>query len=239
MNAIRNVEIFAAGTWNCDTYTTADLDGIVAAAKELDFRPALKLGHTRDVPGAPAYGWVTNLRRVGQKLVADFESMHASVVNAIRDHRYSRVSAEIYHRLKRGGKTFDHALKAVALLGADVPAVAGLVPLHKVQFAHAAFATHAYERPLYIEGESPQLRAYAASGSRWPEIRPDIVERVPTQAEMAIDRGEAGAEVHRLALEAMRAYRGMDYADALTRVLKDDPELARRYRGVASDLQVE
>ncbi len=134
-NAIRGIEVFAAGTHNGDVYTEADLDEMVRAHGELDFRPALKVGHTKDSPGAPAYGWVRNLRRVGQKLVADFTDMHDSVVDAIRKRAYDRVSSEVYFNLNRGGKKFGRALKAVALLGADVPAVAGLVPLHKVEFA--------------------------------------------------------------------------------------------------------
>jgi hypothetical protein len=135
MNVIKGVEIFKPGTHNGDTYTEQDLDDIVAASRQLDFRPALKIGHTKDEPGAPAYGWITNLRKAGGKLVADFESMHESVTQALRDRRYDRVSSEIYFNLKRGGQTFRRALKAVALLGAEVPAVAGLVPLHKMEFA--------------------------------------------------------------------------------------------------------
>jgi hypothetical protein len=138
-NAVRGVEIFAPGTHNGDPYVEQDLDDIVSAFSKLDFRPALKIGHTKDTPGAPAYGWVTNLRKAGGKLVADFESMHDTVVQALRDKRYDRVSSEIYFNLKRGDNTFRRALKAVALLGADVPAVAGLTPLHKMEFAESGF----------------------------------------------------------------------------------------------------
>ena len=134
-NTIKDVEIFAIGTHNGDKYAEADLDKMVAAFGELDYRPAIKIGHTKDKPGAPAYGWVENLRRAGGKLVADFTDMHDSVVDAVRKKLYDSVSAEIYFNLKRGGKTFDRALKAVALLGAEVPAVANLVPLHKMEFA--------------------------------------------------------------------------------------------------------
>lgn len=134
-NTIKGVEIFGAGTHNGDEYTEKDLDDMVAAFGKLDVRPALKVGHTKDKVGAPAYGWISNLRRAGSKLIADFENMHDSVVQAIRDRRYDRVSSEIYFNLKRGGETFRRALKAVALLGVDVPAVAGLKPLHKVEFS--------------------------------------------------------------------------------------------------------
>ncbi len=134
-NTIKDVEIFATGTHNGDKYTEADLDKMVTAFGNLDYRPAIKIGHTKDKPGAPAYGWVANLRRTGTKLIADFTDMHDSVVDAVRKKLYDNVSAEIYFNLKRGGKTFDRALKAVALLGAEVPAVADLIPLHKMEFA--------------------------------------------------------------------------------------------------------
>ena len=134
-NTIKDVEIFGVGTHNGDKYSEADLDKMVTAFGELDYRPAIKIGHTRDKPGAPAYGWVQNLRRAGSKLIADFTDMHDSVVDAVRKKLYDNVSAEIYFNLKRGGKSFDRALKAVALLGAEVPAVANLVPLHKMEFA--------------------------------------------------------------------------------------------------------
>lgn len=138
-NSIRGVEIFRVGTHNGDVYTEKDLDDMVESFKKLDFRPALKVGHTKDTPGAPAYGWVTNLKHAGGRLLADFESMHDSVVEAMRNKSYDRVSSEIYFNLKRGGKEFRRALKAVALLGAEVPAVANLTPLHKMEFAAEGF----------------------------------------------------------------------------------------------------
>ena len=154
-NAVRGVEIFASGLHNGDQYTEQDIDDIIAAHKELDFRPAIKIGHSKDAPGAPAYGWVTALRKVGGKLVADFESMHDSVITALKDKRYDRVSSEIYFNLKRGGKQFRRALKAVALLGADVPAVAGLTPLHKMEFIADGFGSVAScEQGLEIQKQS-------------------------------------------------------------------------------------
>lgn len=137
-NAIRGVEIFSSGKHNGDPYTEADLDGIVAAFNEIDFKPALKVGHTKDYPGAPAYGWVEGLRREGKKLVADFTDMHDGVVDAIRKRNFDRLSSELYENYNRAGKQFKHVLKAVSLLGAEVPAVPNLTPLHKVQFTDEA-----------------------------------------------------------------------------------------------------
>ena len=148
-NIIKGVEIFAAGIHNGDTYTEQDLDEMVTAFGQLDYRPAIKIGHSKDTPGAPSYGWVTNLRRAGNKLLADFADMHDSVVDAVRKRAYDRVSSEVYFNLKRGGKQFGKALKAVALLGAEVPAVANLVPLHKMEFA----AEGEFEKVFALEEE--------------------------------------------------------------------------------------
>lgn len=129
---IDGVEVFAAGTHNGDEYTVADLDAMVEAFSKLDFKPPLKAGHVEDKPGMPALGWVSNLRRVGEKLVADFVDMPEIVYDYIKGKRYNTVSSEIYWNFKRGADVFSKALKAVALLGAEIPAVAGLKPLHEM-----------------------------------------------------------------------------------------------------------
>lgn len=130
MPDLMNREIFAAGTHNGETYTERDLDDMVEAFASLDFQPALKQGHVQDETGLPALGYVSNLRRVGKKLVADFTDMPEHVYEAIQSKRFARVSAEIFHNFRRAGKNFRRVLKAVALLGVEIPAVAGLKPLH-------------------------------------------------------------------------------------------------------------
>lgn len=122
LHELRGVEIFEAGEWNGDTYGVADLDEMVRAAQEVGFTPPIKAGH-EDGQGQPALGWVENLRRVGSKLFADLVALPKAVYEAIKQRRYDRVSAEIFWNLERNGKTFPKALKALALLGAEVPAV--------------------------------------------------------------------------------------------------------------------
>jgi len=136
---LSDIEVFRAGTWNGDKYTTKDLDAIVEAFGKMGFRPPIKLGHAEQ-SGAPAYGWVKNIRRVGEKLVADFMDLPEKIFKAIKDHRYDAVSCEIFFDLKRGESVFKRALKAVALLGAEVPAVSGLKPLRESFFETSAKA---------------------------------------------------------------------------------------------------
>lgn len=149
---LEGVEIFAAGKHNGDTYTEQDLDDMVAAAKELDFEPAVKAGHDKR-PGAPALGWVRNLRRDGTKLLADFMEMPEVVYNAIKDKLYNRVSAEVYWNFERAGKKFNKALKAVALLGEEVPGVANLKPLHTLFDAGELEVHYSAEQSIQKETE--------------------------------------------------------------------------------------
>jgi hypothetical protein len=137
---LKGVEIFAAGTHKGDSYSEADLDAMVSAHSALDFKPPFKAGHDKavGVDGQPALGWIENLRREGSKLLADISDVPATVLGAIKAKAYDRVSAEVYHDLNRGGKTYPRALKALALLGADIPAVTGLKPLHEMQFGDGA-----------------------------------------------------------------------------------------------------
>jgi hypothetical protein len=154
LQTLTGVEIFQAGKWNGDDYTIEDLDRMVEAAQQVGFTPPLKAGHADE--GQPALGWVENLRRVGSKLLADLVGLPARVYEAIRERRYDRVSAEIYWNLERNGKKFPRALKALALLGAQIPAV-DLKPLHEL-FSMPPWpslppvAFHAYAVDLALPG---------------------------------------------------------------------------------------
>lgn len=127
-HTLTGVEIFRAGKWNQDQYTTDDLDEMVKAFDRVGFQPPVKLGHSTE-PGAPAYGWVSKIWRKGEKLLADLAQIPTELYNMIKSGAYRHVSSEIFWQLKRDSQTFPRVLKAVALLGAEVPAVGGLKPL--------------------------------------------------------------------------------------------------------------
>jgi len=147
---LTDVEIFAAGTWNGDPYTVEDLDKMVEADRSLPFWAPVKLGHTEaqkwfgQDDGAPALGWVTNLRRRGEKLLADLINVPTVLINLIRNGSYRTKSAEIYWNYKNpadpAGKVWPRVLKAVSLLGADLPAVTSLEELQKVLMSDATAA---------------------------------------------------------------------------------------------------
>jgi hypothetical protein len=127
---LNNVEIFRTGTWNGDKYTETDLDDIVSAFDKAGFKPPVKLGHA-EKSGDPAFGFVDSVKRTGDRLVASLIDLPDTLAAAIKDRRFDSVSSEIFFNLKRDGQKFRRALKAVALLGAEIPAVAGLKPLRE------------------------------------------------------------------------------------------------------------
>lgn len=130
-------EIFSVGTWNGETFTAADLEEIARNFERLrdQIKPPLKFGHDEGQTllgqhdGDPALGWVEALRVEAEKLVATFAGVPEVVVEAIRSGRYRRVSAELYLDVRQRGERLGKALKAVALLGADLPAITNLEDL--------------------------------------------------------------------------------------------------------------
>lgn len=131
MPDLRKVPIFSVGTWNGLTFKEDDLDDIVQNFENLRevHKVPLKLGHNDKQPmtdGQPALGWVENLKRQGDKLVADFSDVPRILRNAIKAKRFRTVSIELLMGVKRGDSVLRHVLDAVAILGADQPAVNNL-----------------------------------------------------------------------------------------------------------------
>ncbi|HUV84407.1 MAG TPA: hypothetical protein VMV86_01795 [Methanosarcinales archaeon] len=130
---MKDVEIFSVGTWNGDSYTEKDLDDMVNSFEEIgkDIKPYVKLGHNKkqkmlQVDGMPAAGWIVNLKRKGEKLLADFSGIPKKIKELIEKKAYGRFSSEIYWNLNLNNKKHRRVLRAVALLGADTPAVSNL-----------------------------------------------------------------------------------------------------------------
>jgi cation transport regulator ChaB len=126
-----DAEIFSAGTWNGDKYNEADLQMIVDNFEKLKDRikPPVKLGHGWK-EGQPALGWVKALRVQGKKLIATLSQVPEIVYNAIKQGLYKRLSSEIYLQgTTATGEKLKNVLRAVALLGADIPAVENLEDL--------------------------------------------------------------------------------------------------------------
>lgn len=128
-----NVEIFATGTWHNKPFTESDLDKIVQSFKCLGdkLKPYLKLGHDDNQAllqkdGYPSAGWITDLKRKGDKLVASFRDVPKVIADLIEKRAYKRISSELYMDYEAGSNKFPLVLKAVALLGGDTPEVTSL-----------------------------------------------------------------------------------------------------------------
>lgn len=130
-----DAEIMSVGTWNGDKFTEEHLDQMVNAFTKLKekIKPPVKLGHDEGKwsDGLPALGWVTGLKRTGQKLIAHLSNVPELIYKAIQASRYKRVSSEVYFQYQTDGETFPRVLAGVALLGADIPAVKNIADLTK------------------------------------------------------------------------------------------------------------
>jgi|CXWL01.1.fsa_nt_gi hypothetical protein len=134
---LENVEIFRVGTWNGDTYTSEDLDNMVNNFQALKTEQSvpIKLGHDENQKllqkdGYPSAGWITSVKRVGDKLLASAKDVPQAVYDLIRSGAYKKVSSEIYPTFKDAtGNVHKTVLRAIALLGSDVPAVQGLADI--------------------------------------------------------------------------------------------------------------
>lgn len=133
---IPDVELVRAGNWASALsgrvqITTDDLDAMVAAGQdaEVDMAP-LKLGHVDPrFDGEPAMGWVRNVRRVGDRLLADLTDVPAKLAATVQ-HAYPRRSVEIAWGVKTpGGRRHRAALCGLALLGVTPPAIKGLADI--------------------------------------------------------------------------------------------------------------
>jgi hypothetical protein len=206
MNSIANIEIFRAGTWNGDKYTVEDLDDMVANFDLVGYNVPVKLGHSDD-PGEPAYGWVAGIRRVGDRLLATLTDIPSQIFDAIANRRFDAVSAEIIWNLKRNGQTFRRALAAIALLGSELPAVAGLKPLRD---AFRGLVAEAGDIHVYTFEESDMQQKFTPKFSI---------------------NGEPGAEVDRLVRRYCWEHHDATYESAMTAVLADpaNAELKHAY----------
>lgn len=125
---LKGVEVFAVGKWNGMLFQAHDLAAMAQAFEDLKgfHKVPLKLGHNNEQPmtdGKPALGWVTALYVKGDKLCADFSDVPDVIVKAIDKKLYRHVSIELSIDVRYKGRFLPFVVDAVALLGADHPAV--------------------------------------------------------------------------------------------------------------------
>jgi len=125
-----DVEIFAIGKWNGMTFTEKHLNAIVDNFKSLAdvLKVPIKFGHNDEqkmTDGQPAIGWIDSIwmDATTKKLMAKLIDLPDIVYNAIIKKLYRKVSIELDREVTYKGKDIGDVLTAVALLGADLPAV--------------------------------------------------------------------------------------------------------------------
>ena len=132
---LKGVEIFRTGRWKGKDFAISDLDKMVdsfgTGPGKAGSRPPVKLGHLNK-SGDPAFGWVGSIRREGSRLIADLIDLPKEAFDAIHDRRFDAVSAEIAFDMEVNGRIIPVVLLGIALLGSELPAVAGLKPLRDV-----------------------------------------------------------------------------------------------------------
>jgi hypothetical protein len=124
---IRDVPIFKIGFHNNLKFGAKELEEMERNFKLLkkenpDFQVPIKLGHHMEEK--PAAGWMENIRRVGNVLVADFVDMPSSVHELIKNKTFKNRSIEVIRNfVDSGNKKLGRVIKGIALLGSSLPAV--------------------------------------------------------------------------------------------------------------------
>lgn len=121
------VEVFRAGNYPGKIpVSVADVEHIAATYNEHQagrgprYEAAAKFTHDT---GRSAEGWIAKLVVKGRSLVAEFRDPSDDLLNAIIEERFPNPSIELRNSFHVDGKDLGLALKSVAFLGADPPAV--------------------------------------------------------------------------------------------------------------------
>ena len=140
---IDNYEIMDTGKWNATAgkveVTDKILDTVVATMETLkdQLKPPVKIGHETNQrwlkdSGYPSAGWMTNVRKIGSKLVADLKAVPSKIAALIRAGAYRQRSVELRSYMDKEGNKHPLALHGLALLGGKLPAIGTLADVEKL-----------------------------------------------------------------------------------------------------------
>lgn len=195
LHSLKGAEIFSVGTHNGLSFSEDDVLGIADAFTVLNLgaRVPLKFGHNDEQPmtdGQPALGWVERVWVDGGKLLADFVGMPSVVFNAVKNGLYKHVSVELLQNYSRNGASHPWVLDAVALLGADIPAVRELKDLQALAMARTLPGVR-FTRTAVFKSETRLF-----NGDRQPMSDIDTLKAQleAAQAELANERKTAFSE---------------------------------------------
>ncbi|MCK9569887.1 ChaB family protein [Candidatus Pacearchaeota archaeon] len=189
---IPDQEILGVGTWPASPapikVTEAMLTDLVTAAAELtatsNYEPPIKLGHDDgqkllQADGFPAAGWVHNIRKVGDKILCDFKQVPAKLGEIINAGGYKKKSPELRQNYVSGGKTYPWVIRAVSILGADIPACKSTSDIQALYAAEAdASIIVLYEPSLDRQAQAIRDAYYAAFQRKETAVMPSPSEYV-------------------------------------------------------------
>ena len=96
-------------------WTTDDLDKIVYQSKNVHKDSPICVGHPQS--NTPAYGWLTNVQRIGNGLYCEFKDVQKEFVEAVKKGLFKNRSLSL---------DGDLNIRHLAFLGAQAPAIKGL-----------------------------------------------------------------------------------------------------------------
>ncbi len=151
------MEIVRAGAYPQGALTVEDLEEIVETYEPVVHEAPLVLDHAPagQEHRGPAYGWVESLKRVGETLVARLRQVPGELRRLVEEGRYKHRSAEIYLDFQGSGRKY---LKRIALLGAAVPEVKGLMPITFAEDGGPSVVVEFEEQVPEAEGETDDER---------------------------------------------------------------------------------
>ena len=174
---LNNVEIFSTGTWEGggtskggDKITEATLDSWVDTFNKVGnkVKPRMILGHdasrSKGIVGMSSLGWVTGLKRSGQKLIADIKSVPKKIAQLIDKKALGRFSPGVYGSMNINGETHKNVVEHLALLGAQLPAnmdIDGMIDLYyETEFEKEELKI--YETKKEVKEMPDEIKTYEA-----------------------------------------------------------------------------
>jgi hypothetical protein len=126
------IELFRAGDYGGKgSYTTADIDRMVALYDPAKHEAPLVIGHPEH--DAPAFGWLDKVKRVGNVLMGCFKQVQPAFEEMFSKGLFKKRSISFY-------RTPDGpALRHVGFLGAMPPEVKGLADVKLASFSAGDF----------------------------------------------------------------------------------------------------
>ena len=160
-------EVFRPGTWNGKSFGPELVDQIIEAfgANKDQLKVPLRVGSHNEL--APAGGWVTALKNVGGRLMAEFSDVPRVVGEAINRRLFKQVSIGIRHNHKdEKGQVWPNVLDHIAILGGRIPAVKGLADL-----------------PALFDDDNPQGEIITLENEEYEDMDPKLLEGQLTEAQ--------------------------------------------------------